>query len=152
MVKNFSEEAFTPGVGASSAHSGHGPAHREDAPVDAVPAGAEADDGEGLGGAGGPAGAHVATGSAEEAAPGEHFVELVPDDAGTPGEAPDETEVLAAVVVPERPREVTVEDGETLESIAAHWGVDASELAALNAWLAPNPRSLFPGQVLRLPV
>ena len=120
MVKNFSEEAFTPGVGASSAHSGHGPAHREDAPVD----------GEGVG-------AHVAG--------------LDPDDAGTPGEAPEETEVLAAVVVPERPREVTVDEGETLESIAARWGVDADELAALNAWFVPNPGSLFPGQVLRLP-
>lgn len=130
MVKNFSEEAFTPGVGASSAHSGHGPAHREDAPVDAVPAGAEPVDGEG-------AGAHVAG--------------LDPDDAGTPGEVPEETEVLAAVVVPERPQEVTVEEGETLESIAARWGVDAGELAALNAWFAPNPGSLFPGQVLRLP-
>ncbi|MFK0072642.1 LysM peptidoglycan-binding domain-containing protein [Arthrobacter woluwensis] len=130
MVKNFSEEAFTPGVGASSAHSGHGPAHREDAPVDAVPAGTEPDDGEGVG-------AHVAG--------------LDPDDAGTLGEAPEETEVLAAVVVPDRPREVTVEEGETLESIAARWGVDAGELAALNAWFAPNPGSLFPGQVLRLP-
>lgn len=135
MVKNFSEEAFTPGVGASSAHSGHGPAHREDAPVDAVPAGAVPagtgpDDGEGVG-------AHVAG--------------LVPDDAGAPGEVPEETEVLAAVVVPERPREVTVEEGETLESIAARWGVDAGELAALNAWFVPNPGSLFPGQVLRLP-
>ncbi len=130
MVKNFSEEAFTPGVGASSAHSGHGPAHREDAPVDAVPAGAEPVDGEG-------AGTHVAG--------------LDPDDAGTPGEVPEETEVLAAVVVPERPQEVTVEEGETLESIAARWGVEAGELAALNAWFVPNPGSLFPGQVLRLP-
>jgi len=133
VVKDFSEEAFTPGVGASSAHSGHGPAHREDAPVDAVPAGAGPDDGEGVG-------AHVAG--------------LDPDDAGTPGEAPEEpeeTEVLAAVVVPERPQEVTVEEGETLESIAARWGVDAGELAALNAWFVPNPGSLFPGQVLRLP-
>ncbi|SEB74603.1 LysM peptidoglycan-binding domain-containing protein [Arthrobacter woluwensis] len=130
MVKNFSEEAFTPGVGASSAHSGHVPAHREDAPVDAVPAGDEPVDGEG-------AGAHVAG--------------LDPDDAGTPGEAPEETEALAAVVVPERPQEVTVEEGETLESIAARWGVEAGELAALNAWFVPNPGSLFPGQVLRLP-
>lgn len=135
MVKNFSEEAFTPGVGASSAHSGHGPAHREDAPVDAVPAGAEQSGAEPVDGEG--VGAHVAG--------------LDPDDAGTPGEAPVETEALAAVVVPERPREVTVDDGETLESIAARWGVDAGELAALNAWFVPNPGSLFPGQVLRLP-
>ncbi|WFR83433.1 LysM peptidoglycan-binding domain-containing protein [Arthrobacter sp. Y-9] len=138
MVKNVSEEAFTPGVGASSAHSGHGPAHREDAPVDAVPAGAEPIDGE-----------------QTSAEPGEgvgaHVAVLGPDDAGSPDEAPGETEVLAAVVVPERPREVTVDEGETLESIAARWGVDAGELAALNAWFVPNPGSLFPGQVLTLP-
>lgn len=140
MVKNFSEEAFTPGVGASSAHSGHGPARREDAPVDAVPAGA------------GPAGAVPgANEPGDGAGVGAHVAGLDPDDAGTPGEAPEETEVLAAVVVPERPREVTVDEGETLESIAARWGVDAGELAALNAWFVPNPGSLFPGQVLRLP-
>ncbi|MEZ2370374.1 LysM peptidoglycan-binding domain-containing protein [Arthrobacter sp. RCC_34] len=114
-----------------------------------MPAGAEPDDGEGIGAA---VGAHFAAGSAEEAAPGETSAGLSPDDGGTPGEAPEETEVLAAVVVPERPREVTVEEGETLESVAARWGVDAGELAALNAWLVPNPRSLFPGQVLRLHV
>ncbi|MDQ0709742.1 nucleoid-associated protein YgaU [Arthrobacter woluwensis] len=145
MVKNFSEEAFTPGVGASSAHSGHVPAHREDAPVDAVPAGAEPAGVE-------PAGAEPFDGEGGGAAAGAHVAGLDPDDAGTPGEAPEETEVLAAVVVPERPREVTVEEGETLESIAARWGVDAGELAALNAWLVPNPGLLFPGQVLRLPV
>lgn len=144
MVKNFSEEAFTPGVGASSAHSGHSPAHREDAPVDAVPAGAEPDDGEG-------AGAHVAAESAVEAVPREDFAGPSSDDGGAPDEAPVQTEALAAVVAPERPSEVTVEEGETLESIAVRWGVDVDELAALNAWLVPNPRTLFPGQILRLP-
>lgn|GEM_PF-3050247 len=80
---------------------------------------------------------------------GEHVAGA--DDAGPADEVPEETAVLGAVVVPERPREVTVEEGETLDSIAARWGVDAGELAAFNAWLVPNPRSLFPGQILRLP-
>jgi len=165
VVKDFSEEASTPVVGASSAHSGHCPAHRDDAPVDAVPAsesGSRTASVDGVDDDGAAAqGAHVAGveqlidgvppgGNAQEVPPAvEAPAGLWPDDAGHSPEA-GAAEAPDAVVVPARPREVTVEDGESLESIAAHWGMDAGELAALNAWLVPNPHSLFPGQILRL--
>ncbi|MDP5227945.1 MULTISPECIES: LysM domain-containing protein [Arthrobacter] len=78
------------------------------------------------------------------------------DDSPAPG-APSEgpAEAGPGVVVVQRPlprpASVTVGEGDTLEVIAERWGVDTGELAALNAWMVPNPAYLFPGQVLRLP-
>ncbi|MFJ3956085.1 LysM peptidoglycan-binding domain-containing protein [Arthrobacter sp. NPDC090010] len=133
-----------------------GPEHRADAPVDAPAHGGGEPEPEQA--------RHLAVGDAGMAA--------VESSTGPGGADAEDTEpvgpeaddsvlidaerteiepVVEAVKVPTRPSQVTVEDGETMESIAARWAVDPAELAGLNAWLTPNSRYLFPGQVLRLP-
>ena len=50
-----------------------------------------------------------------------------------------------------RATEVVVEQGDTMNGIAAQYGVDLGALIATNADTVPNPDRICPGQVLRLP-
>ncbi len=50
-----------------------------------------------------------------------------------------------------RVTEVVVEQGDTMDGIAAQYGVDLGALIATNADTVPNPDRIYPGQVLRLP-
>lgn len=50
-----------------------------------------------------------------------------------------------------RVTEVVVEQGDTMNGIAAQYGVDLGALIATNADTVPNPDRIYPGQVLRLP-
>lgn len=45
----------------------------------------------------------------------------------------------------------TVRQGDTLTHIAAEFGVDWSSLWSINSDTVPDPDSLYPGQILRLP-
>jgi resuscitation-promoting factor RpfA len=47
--------------------------------------------------------------------------------------------------------QVVVEEGDTLASIAAQFGVDENALVAANADTVTDPTHIRPGQVLRLP-
>ncbi len=76
-------------------------------------------------------------------------VDDVPADAQEPAQVSAEADEKEAQTAARTYRTHTVRSGDTLASIAEHYGVDRHEMAELNR--LDNPDLIYPGQVFKVP-